>query len=330
MNEDNLITEYLEDSAKMEPEGLFVVDVSDISSGEADAVMSKSDMPLGSNPLVLTFEEDDREVSYEEEEEEPLKYEDVELTDSLISDLGEDFSGEIEEFQEELEDNPGVVLPGAVAPIKEEEQENSVADTNWADDGDTSKFIYYLRDMFNSVPSHDGNSISGCEKAMAHLERLNKEISLAVRGDSKDALSEVLDEVEDYRVKILQGMVALKTRIGELKKKFKEEASQKRASEDLELMKQAKSGKVQVFITAFERAISGILVNAVVSAGHPFEDVYDYLKDKFDITEREELAILQIVMDMGYPIFKDRGIIGGDEEGDDNKDGVDFMKNYFA
>ena len=85
-------------------------------------------------------------------------------------------------------------------------------------------------------------------------------------------------------------------------------------------------------MTPFERAISGILINSVVSAGHPFEDVYDFLKEKYSLTDREELAILQLVMDHGMPIFKDRGTIGKTpEKGKETEShGIDFIKNYFG
>ena len=90
-----------------------------------------------------------------------------------------------------------------------------------------------------------------------------------------------------------------------------------------------------VCITPFQRAISGILVNSVVSAGKPFEDVYSYLVEKYNISPREELELAQILMDMGYPLFKDRGDIVGEDESKSVKDkaeelsGVDFITQYF-
>lgn len=256
-----------------------------------------------------------------------------------------------ENFEKEgLEDN---FLPGVSGPTSQDEEEENDADdlkmTNWADDRDPSKFIVYLRDAFTKVPTHDGNSISGCERALKHLNDLNREISEAIRKDSDNALESNFDEIEQYRVKILQGIVALKNRVGELRKKIKQEGSQKKkASEsnledfikdavsgsNSQIEKEASAAKMQMVVTPFERAVTGIIVNAVVSAGHPFEDVYEFLKKKFEITPREELAILQIVMDMGFPIFKDRGLIGGKEESpQESKEdghGIDFIKNYFA
>ena len=74
-----------------------------------------------------------------------------------------------------------------------------------------------------------------------------------------------------------------------------------------------------------------------MSAGHPFEDVYDYLNNKYAFSERDELSIMQLVMDSGHHIFKDRGSIGAkfdnknlDSGGNIALHGIDFIKNYFA
>lgn len=221
-------------------------------------------------------------------------------------------------------------IPGAINYVEDEEPEEPT-ETTWFDDRDVSKFIDFLREAFpGGIPQHDGNSISGCEKAMAYLNDLNRDISDAVRKDVDGVLDDYLDEIEDYRVKILKGMVKLKHRMGELKKKIREEASQeKKAVEDDESIKKNASREIQMIMTPFERAIAGILINSTVSAGNPFETVYDYLKEKFELTPREELAIIQLVMDMGYPIFKDRGAIGSDKDDEDGH-GIDFIKNYFA
>lgn len=368
MSKEEILTEYFENMTQPGEEGdVVVLDVPEEPvQHEVVEVVPQPVAEAPSEAFIVSFSEDD----FEEEElppfeevsfEEPMGDEDLNLGEAEeisfeedLGDLGGEFSEEIKELQDELvgdeseevtgEAPAGSFLPGATEPILDEaepEEEEEEVETNWVDDRDTSKFIDYLRDSFASIPQHSGNSISGCERALTYLNKLNREISEAVRKDDKNALDEVLDEVEEFRVKILKGMVALKNRIGELKKKFKEEGSQKIANETADLIKEsleseegitkeAKSGKLQVVITPFERAVTGILINSVVSAGHPFEEVYDYLKKKFSLTEREELAILQIVMDMGFPVFKDRGTIGGKGDGEQEGHHVDFIKNYFG
>lgn len=322
--------------------------------------------PLFEDFEELTFEEPldvadlDSEFYVEDSFYEEGSHDDPETMIESLDSIEEKLDDGIEFLEEEVDEEDdlkdetsnlddkqhesGNFLPGVSEPIVDADDADDMEqepETNWADDKDTTKFIVYLRDSYANIPQHNGQSISGCERALTYLNKLNKEISEAVRIDDKNALDDVLEEIEDYRVKILKGMVALKQRVGILKKKLKEEGAKKASlslkdmvkqsmEADGEIIKEAKSGAFQVVITPFERAICGILINSVVSAGHPFEEVYEYLKDKFDLDEREELAIIQIIMDMGLPIFKDRGLIGGESDGKSEGHHIDFIKNYLA
>ena len=104
-----------------------------------------------------------------------------------------------------------------------------------------------------------------------------------------------------------------------------------------DLKKEASTPRnIVIAVSPFERAISGIMINAHVSGGHPMEDVYDFLSNKYSINDREELAIMQLCMDSGFHIFKDRGTFSSNSskdtagQSDGSKAGVDFMRNYFA
>lgn len=219
-------------------------------------------------------------------------------------------------------------------PVEEEEE------TTWKDDNDTGKFSEFLIRMYGEIPKHTGTSISGAERALTYLSGLNSEISKAIRIDSDNLLD--VDLIEDYRVKIMKDIVTLKNHIKKLEKKIR--GSKKSASEEVEeekivkaeandssLKKEGSLPRATLIMTPFERAIAGILINSVVSAGHPFEEVYEFLRKKYKLDSREELAILQLVMDMGFPIFKDRGTIGEDDKKEEEGgNGIDFIKNYFA
>ena len=359
MNGKEILTEYFEDEMAETSAPKFEDDVVFI---EAPADMREPNFEVNEGPksgqaYVVSFSEDDLpaldlesdSVNHADFNEDLITEEAARVEQPL--DMNTDTVYEEESALESLSDESGEpeissgrFIPGVENFVPEseaedtEELEDEVIESSWVEDRDTSKFIDYLRESYSGVPKHNGNSISGCERALVYLNGLNREVSEAVRKDTENNLDEHLDEIEDFRVNIIQGMVALKTRIGELRKKIKEEGSQrKRSSDDSdELTKEgsiekiATTAQIQLVMTPFERAISGILINSVVSAGHPFEDVYDYLKDKFELTPREELAIIQVVMDMGYPIFKDRGIIGTDAKGDGKGHGIDFIKNYLA
>jgi hypothetical protein len=132
----------------------------------------------------------------------------------------------------------------------------------------------------------------------------------------------------------MSDIVLLKNRLSSLKKKLNE-SERGRISSASNMSKTATTPILQVIVTPFERAVAGIIVNSVVSGGKPFEDVYEHLKKKYDLSIRDELSIMQILMDGGYHIFKDRGSIGsdpGDLDAGGNPDlhGLDFIKNYFA
>jgi len=268
----------------------------------------------------------------------------------LADDVEEESIGYVEQLGEELEEEGlelavsedgedfGVIpIPGSSGTFDDGEDENSVVDSNWSDDRDSSKFMSYILDAYpTGIPQHDGNSMIGCEVALLYLNKLNKEISEALRSDSGGSLDPLV--LEDYRVRILKDMVLLKERMNNIKRDLGDATRDlTRASHDSSIEKVATTPRVQVVATPFERAIAGILINSVVSAGHPFEDVYDYLKDKYAFNDRDELSIMQLVVDSGHHIFKDRGAIGSkfneDGQGPGGNialHGIDFIKNYFA
>ncbi len=70
------------------------------------------------------------------------------------------------------------------------------------------------------------------------------------------------------------------------------------------IIKQANTPRVQLVMTTFERAITGIIVNAVVSQGRNAEEAYSELKKQYKFSERDELGIQQLLTDLGYPVAR--------------------------
>jgi len=219
-----------------------------------------------------------------------------------------------------------VKLPGSESFADDMEDEGEEEDnTDWPKDRNVKKFMVYILDTYPSkIPKHDGKSIVAIERAISFLNRINKEISEAVRKDTEGCLD--VDKLEDIRKNIYKDVNLLKQHIKKMEEKLKKQSSEsvEFLSKEAELKKEATTPKIQMVMTPFERAISGMIINAVVSAGHPIDDVFDALKDKYKLTDREELSILQLLMDMGFPIYKDRGTLGDDSKA------VDFAKNYFS
>lgn len=273
--------------------------------------------------------------------------------DGSLGDVAEEL-GEVDEditkFVEEHGDvKLGDLIPGTHSTADELEDGEPEPEKNYADDGDLSKFMEYVGEQYPSkIPQHDGRSMVGCERATSFLDKLNSEISRAIREDTDDVLD--LEVLEGVRVGIMKDILVLKDHFGKLKKLVKDEHSKKasvggdgvpkwtngsgREVGYGELTKEAGTpNNIVIAVSPFERAISGIMINAHVSGGHPIEDVYGFLSDKYGINDREELAIMQLCMDSGFHIFKDRGTFSsdcGDNDETGVKRGADFMRNYFA
>lgn len=305
-------------------------------------------------------EADEEEFSMVETSEEDMHEESdaIEIPDMTVTQLKKEFNEEYDEFQdtlndylddiqeeknedlEEVKEEAGSVslqdfLPGteqikASDIIKEDDKPKTYQEGNAAD------FLNYLKEQYpNNIPKHNGQSIMGCEKAIGFLKGLSEEISRNVRADKEGVID--VATAEDYNQKIIFDILKLKKHLKELKRSMTENAM-KAADENIEdaLVKSAsKAAKMYICITPFHRAICGILVNSVVSAGKPFEEVYEYLVEKYEISPREELEIAQVLMDMGYPLFKDRGDLKGQVENKETKEkaealsGVDFITQYF-
>jgi len=272
-----------------------------------------------------------------------------------LGELGGEMEGLDKDITEFLEEHGDVSLsdlvPGSQLRSEELDEDEDEQETNYADDGDLSKFMEYVHEQYpGNIPQHDGRSMVGCERATSFLDKLNSQISRAIREDSDNVLD--IQALEGVRVNIMKDVLVLKKHIGKLKKMVKDEHDKKasvgangipkwinasgREIEYGELTKEAATpNNIVIAVSPFERAISGIMINAHVSGGHSMEDVYGFLSNKYSIDDREELAIMQLCMDSGFHIFKDRGTFSPNDTGDDakkgeGKAGVDFLRNYFA
>ncbi len=317
------------------------------------------------DPAVVSFTEQDLEDHGDGvtvfEEEYPL---DMTLEDALepfvdgdndLGDIAEEAEGLRDEIHEIIEDHGDItfseLIPGADVSSKDINGAEPERETDYANDGDLSKFMDHVSELYPSkIPRHDGRSTVGCERAISFLDRLNGDISRAIRDDHENVLD--IAKLEDVRVNIMRDVLVLKDHLSNLKKQIKENHSKKSSDfnipnwktaegksvsyaqlkEEEEIRKKAATpNNIVIAVSPFERAISGMMINAHISSGHPMEEVYASLKDKYELTDREELSIMQLCMDSGYHIFKDRGsYAGGEQSNDESKRGIDFVRNYFA
>lgn len=249
-------------------------------------------------------------------------------------------------------------VPGShLEYVKFDEPEAEVREKNWETDRDPSMFVSYLKDKLTKIPRHSGNTIPGCERAAAYIKDLDGQASKAMRSDYKGEIDE--EELDKIR-KDMQGMIdRLENHIERLQKsagvenvRFVSEGFCKTCESNApmwrnalsetevcmnceseekpqDLQKTAGTPAVNVFMTPFERAVVGTIINAKVSGGRNIEEVYEKLKNKYNFTPREELAFQQLIADHGYPVYKDRGLLNepADPASGDN---VEWQTNYHA
>jgi len=258
------------------------------------------------------------------------------------------------ETSEERPEERKRIIPGTMTYV--EDVDADMADDppppskekDWKEDRAVDKFMDHVKDSYpHKIPKHDGKSIVGAERAVKWLTNFGKEISEAVRKDDSGILDDSV--LEEIRVSVMKDILLLKEHIKKLDKAFKGKLRKKagldgdimKYAEEIELAynyevngeikKTAAHPKIQLVVSPFERAVSGIIINSVISGGKPLEEVYDFLKEKYKLTDREELAVMQVIMDSGFPIFKDRGTFSSKKDKDSGKmHGIEFIKNYFS
>jgi len=284
----------------------------------------------------------------------------VEDQDAIV--VEEEGGGQLQELESFIIDEKSSqnYLPGTEC-LEVVEEEPQSKETNWADDGDHSKFIAYVRDRMGNIPRHSGETVSGCERAKSYIKHIrDHDISKAMRSDHNglideqqvDAIRKEIDgmiEQLDRKIKQLSGSkkhADINARIishGHCDKCDTEApmwhdvgnhklvcmSCEAEEQDDGELSKTATTPSVNVYMNAFEQAVVATIINSTVSAGRNIEETYEKLKNKYNFTPREELALQQLIANYGYPIHKDRGLLN--EEADPTAStGVDFQTNYYA
>jgi hypothetical protein len=297
------------------------------------------------------------------EGDETLAYSAVDsfVIEDEFEDLGEDVIEVIEDDLEAeipTEDYVHDTVPGSDAEYVEFNADDTVEvrEKSWEEDKDPALFIDYLKDKLTKIPRHSGNTIPGCERATAYVKDLDNQASRAMRADYDGKIDE--EELDKIR-KDMQKMVdRLENHIERLSKnasiqkvRFISEGYCETCDSSApvwydpandrsicvacesetgdELKKTATTPVVNVYMTPFERAVVGTIINAKVSGGRNIEEVYEKLKNKYNFTPREELAFVQLISDHGYPIYRDRGLINEPTD-PASGDNVEFQTNYYS
>jgi hypothetical protein len=207
--------------------------------------------------------------------------------------------------------------------VVEDEGEKEKDPWSWT----VPSFLDWIQQRMQAIPHHSGQKISGVERAMAYLERIDREISKAVRADFNGEIP--IDAIDQVRDEIYDGLDRLKKRLdllfGKMTKKTKKASVVKEAA-----MTKEATGTHTVCVPVFIDTIARICINSMVSAGKDIEDVFHALVAKFKLDDREQLSLIQVLSDKGYVVRRPRGYLLDEEIDQTSTDNFDWGANYPA
>lgn len=121
---------------------------------------------------------------------------------------------------------------------------------DWSKHG-THGFINWIKERIDSVPKHSGYDSAGLERAMSYMEKLDSEISKAMRMDLDGELD--ANKIEEVRAKIDDGVARLQNRLDKVKESKKSSKKRKKSAADLskeaELLQSFGQADVEDWIT---------------------------------------------------------------------------------
>jgi hypothetical protein len=211
-------------------------------------------------------------------------------------------------------------------------------------------------------PNACARSHNEAERSLGQYKRLNSRISKALQSDDDGVLD--IGNIDGLRETVERSIDALERMLEAHQdmKRQRRQVRRRRASDDSlcpkcaaplweveiegntasmayclacedKLVKEAGTpifNGYQIHASAFEHAVTSMLINAVVSGGRDLEELYGKLKKKYGFTDREELAVLQIMEDKGYPVFKDRARLGESQDPADPGEPREWQSQYYA
>lgn len=220
-------------------------------------------------------------------------------------------------------------------PLEREKEEGEKESDDWRVSKKPEHFLMFLTKDLQRIPnpSQIRGNLTEMERALGQYKRLNNYISNAMQSDYDGVIN--AKKIDSMRKVIEQSIDELEDALEGLKQLKKEKRKMRRRGEEdnLDLKKEATAphfNGFQMLITPFQRAIAGALINGKVSGGRNLEELWSEAKKKYKMEDREELEILQILADMGYPEFKDRLRLGEDSDPTRTEGFGEWLSNYYA
>lgn len=256
--------------------------------------------------------------------------------DPMVVESPEDMELVVEELPGAPE---GTADPEPILEVSEDDSKDVKEDDNdakkskkpekwdWASKG-AAGFVAWVKERLEGVPKHSGYDSAGLERAVSYLEKLDSEISKAMRLDLDGDLD--ANKVEEVRSQIDSGIARLHDRLDKVKKSKK--TKRKKADVDSALVKEAQkiTGVQGVFVTVplLISRIARVCINGMVSGGHDIEDMYSKQVKKYKLSDREQAEVMQLLADMGYAMRQDRGYLPDEDVDVASSDNFDWAANY--
>lgn len=194
-------------------------------------------------------------------------------------------------------------------------------------------FIAWVKERLESVPQHSGYDTAGVERALSYLNKLDSEISKAMRLDVDGELD--ANKIEEVRSTIDNGIEMLHERIDKISKSKKSGKKKKKASIELSELGFVKEAQkipgitgIVVTVPLFISSIVRTCINGEVSAGHDMSDMFKKLADKFNLDDKQIFECMQLFADMGWQMRSDRGYLPDEDVDYTSSDNFDFAANY--
>lgn len=254
--------------------------------------------------------------------------------------------GEPEEFEITLDELPGA---GRLNPelekaleVSEDEDTKNKKDKNelaekpvlkwdwearWKKDG-ASGFFSWAKEILDNIPKHSGYNEAGIHRVVSYLERFCDELSKAMKKDLDGELD--ASKIEKMCAEAEDGIERCNARLEKLKRSKK---TKKAEEENAQLIKTAQKAPtvvgIVITVPLLISSIARTCINSMVSAGHDIESVLDDQVKKYKLTEREQMELIQHLLDLNVPIRKDMGYLR-DEDLDTTQGKYNWMSQYQA
>jgi hypothetical protein len=190
---------------------------------------------------------------------------------------------------------------------------------------DQPKDLNWIKEYLNKIPKHKGENL-GCERAKSYLNRGLSMLSKMLQDDHEGKID--ISHAEDARISMESGIERLEKELAGRKKK---------ANSKSELTKEAQKiagvGGIIVTVPILISRIARTCINGSISGGKDIEDLFHRQADKWKLTDREKVEVIQLIQDMGYPLPRlDRGFMVDDKEPYErsSEKNFDYPPNYNA